>query len=132
MLKGLFRRKASRRAAHEPTTTAADPDDCIRAASFIRRARELLEPVASCTHVELLKEQTKLGGPEVLGVLVRVAKLHNPAEARSTSSHTLERLRASGEAVVGMLASMMLNWSVLFSLLLTVYTSMALLACGSS
>ena len=111
---------------------ADDPEDCTRAASIIRRAREKLVPVSECAYSKIIMEQTKVGGPEALGALVRMAKHYNPSEERSASPQTVARLRASGEVVFEMFESMMLNWSVLFSLLLTVYASLAVLDCWTA
>ena len=64
-----------------------------------------------------------------MGVLIRIARLDVGADG-AVASAELARLTSMGENHFDMFQSMMLNWSVVFSLLLTIYISMAVLHSG--
>ena len=65
-----------------------------------------------------------------MGVLIRIARLDIDAND-AISPAGLARLNSIGENLFDMLQSMMLNWSVVFSLLLTIYISIAVLHSGA-
>ena len=117
------------------TVLDADADDLLRAVGIVRRARQALTPIAeldeNASLTEINKRSARVGGPEALGMLTRVARLNIGADG-SLPPREYERLISMGGLLFDMLQNLQLNWSVIFSLLLTMYISIAVLHSGAS
>lgn len=136
MLKGLRRpgRSASRILAPRPKVALSSEDYNFRATECVRKAREKLKVCSdlpeSASIQQILNAQTKIGGPESTGVIIRIASAELDADGNITQDALLN-LQRTGEDVLDQMANMTLNWSVLFSLLLGMYVSMAILHTGN-
>jgi hypothetical protein len=115
------------------------PDDAQRAVAVIAQAREQLRPLAElsddASNMKVMKVcNEELGGPEGAGSLLRIARFAELLDANggeSLSPAAFARLTAEAEAYVDVLANMCLNSSVLLSLFLTMYVTLAILHIGS-
>ena len=70
-----------------------------------------------------------LGGSEALGAMFRLARIEVTDDL---TPEAYARFEAEGADIMDMLQNSTLNWSVVLSLLLTMYVSMAVMHTGSS
>ena len=63
---------------------------------------------------------SKLGGPEATGLFLRVAKY--PVEAGRVPAPALIQMKAEIETALEVLNNVMLNWTVILSLMMTMYS----------
>ena len=136
-LSQAIRRSATarkRRQQTAPLPAPVEPDERLRAGKVIMKARDLLETMRSVPEDanvhKIVPKQLKIGGPEAVGTYCRIALL-NVGEDGSLSDADMVRLRSEGELIMDMWQNVMLNWSVIFSLFMTIFVSVAILHTGS-
>ena len=134
MLASLRNRKSGRQVADNPPSLGwDDDDDFTRGATTVLRARELLRPFAALPSTNLTKiinGADSLGGQEAMGMLLRVANI--PLEGGGKiSAASFAQLVAEGSAALETLQNTMLNWTILQSLFLTIFVSLAVLNNGA-
>lgn len=111
-------------------------DDNRRAALIVKRAREKLRPFALIPDTQnpqtLVQYVTQnLGGPDTAGMLLRLSK-HEIESDGSLAPATLHLFIAEGEAAFEVLQNVTLNWTVIFSLFMTIYVTLAVMTSGSA
>lgn len=126
-------RKPPRRPRRTRPMPIANTSQAARARAVIFRSRQLLKPFAELPNESsiIAVEQlgNRIGGPEVLGALIRAAAI--PAEGEHLSEADFVRFIAEATEVMDQLQSLTLNWSVINSLFLTIFVGMAVMHAGS-
>lgn len=135
MLHRMMHRKEQRVAVQPP---AAPMDAAARAVTAIKRARVLLTPFAEAGSLEpltwaekkkIFDKTGKLGGPEGIGVLLRLAAVEVSGDTIAPAAFA--QLQAAGEDAMDTIQNLMLNWTVLLSLFLTIYVTLAVIHSGA-
>ena len=130
MLKHMQRRSSARR---RRSVQPLAPGDASRAATIVKRCREIIKPLAALAEknsgAQTAQCCNNAGGPEVVGALVRFARIDVSGDALSPAAYA--RFRAEGEAIMDMLQNTTLNWTVILSLFLTIYVSLAVMHSGN-
>ena len=126
----LHNRHSNRRVGAMPDQPgeAARAAEAKRAAQVVRMARIALRPYATLPQnsrtTTIATKANDLGGSEALGAMLRLARIEVTDDYLTPE--------AEGADIMDMLQNSTLNWSVVLSLLLTMYVSMAVMHTGSS
>ena len=128
----LFRRKNLEVAPH---TQPRSSNDHERVAALVTGARKKIVPFAQSKG--LINMQTKwpgmfkLGSNDGVGFIIKLASFDLDGDSRISAAE-LSRFQLESEKLIEGLQAALLNYSVLLSLLLTVYVSLFVLQLGSS
>ena len=129
----LHRMQRNRRVAAPPPP--ATTDDATRAVALVQNARQLLKPFADLPERKYMRVinyvSEKLGGPEAAGALLRVARIHLDAGGSRISQAEFSRLISECNELFELLQNILLNWTVILSLFLTIYVTLAVMHSGS-
>ena len=129
---GIRKARSHRRAQTvvEPETIASDAE---RAAGLVKRSREILKPLANLATTnsgyKTAQQCNKDGGPEVVGALIRMAKIDLSDDSR-LSAAAFARFQSEGEMVMDSLQNVTLNWTILLALFLTINVSLMVMHSG--
>lgn len=108
-------------------TTSAE-----RTARLIIAARAKLEPLMSekLTYKQANKIYAKIGDLDGVGLLLKLVSFDVDADGSSVSDDVLREFQREGALMVDSVTSSLLNFSVLFSLFLTIFVSLQVLHLG--
>ena len=131
MLSAAAMRSRSKRQEQEPERqrpiTRARSE---RVAHLINTSRSKLEPLANAqSFASALKIHQQLGDLDGVGLLLKMASF-DAASDGTISEEELRRFEHEGTQIVDALNSSLLNFSVLFSLFLTIFVSLQVLHVG--
>ena len=130
MIAALLRQRTR---THADTLNRSNTD-AARAETICSQARELLKPFANISEEEatphkLHKIWPKAGGLDGMGILLRLAEVETAGG--SLSPEAMAIFVAHGEVIIELLQSVSLNFTVIFSLFLTIYISILVMHAGN-
>ena len=133
MIAALRRTRATRRGRIARSSAVTLVGEAERLAALVILARAKLEPIPNAPPYYVSLKTTKvlkpLGNFDGVGFLLKMASFDTDHDGKLSASE-LERFRYEGDHLIETMVSSLSNYSVLFSLLLTIFVTLQVLHAG--